>query len=1766
MPKHNLSTAEIYIHDSKDGYKVRIRLDEVGVFGGFLSPDSLPPWVSSTDAVQYGQRLFNTLFADNALREAWGAMQGNCRVCLWLDTQTPELHALPWELLHDGRTFLAAGADTPFSRYLNVAKAQGKPVTERPIRVLAAISDPDDLAGRNLAPVGAPAERKHLEAAFADIPSSLLRLEFLDTLVTPGRIEDALYEYRPHILHLTMHGVFNDGRGQAALYLQDSAGKTRIVTDADFANIFERLGQDRPRLIFLAACESAARSTEDVFAGVAPQLVQVGVPAVVAMQDQIVLATMRKLTSTFYKELFRHGEVDRALNAARSLLLTEQTPDAGIPVLLMRLKDGRLWQNDMKTASYHIPFQCSTRQESFIPRPEITDAIKRRLLGDTALSGVCLVSVLCGMGGIGKSTLVTELCWDKDIQARFPDGILWVTLRQQPKVLDLLEDWIKALGDSTYIPTTENTETLSLHLQTLLKDKAVLLVIDDAWQIDHINPFLVGNEHSQVLITTRDRSVVSTLDAELYELEMLTPTQSETLLCGRLRRSLTIPERKLALTLAEAVGYLPLALSLIAAQISRKTSWEELLSDLRREVALLESLDVPGSGRFMDEAKRKLLSLKASFNLSVKWLDQKLYGFFAWLGIFAEDAIINPLVAAMLWRTDERTARDYLRILFENSLLLATEPIKIGGKFYPAYRLHSLVRDFARQLLTTPHPDGLGTSLGDAEAKLLDYYFQHTDGTWATVPDDGYIVEHLLRHLEDQKRNADIHQIMADSRWAGRRSKSDLLLDFYQARRLATLENDPTAYLRYTIFESVLQSMYEELPIEIFPTAAAQRLVNARWLEIYVRGMKGDALAKMRVYLSMRQELGEDICPKPGEIILKIAAAISPPETCADMLFQLIEAGLTEAQQPIACQNIWRAAFDCKYHDDQQTIIKRLLPLLSQDELMQLRQEALVYEREIVLGVKIRDIETTFAVLSCVIPILPETQEKTVQILWRQAKARNSEGEALSDLVRYLPKEYIKPEWIEEMWETLSHLDGWEFPSTYYGIVKDMLPHVLGTHLYEAWEKAKREGDSEGAAQTECWGGCVGLILPYLPDSYVKDNQDSLRDLVRRFSSSYSKLNPAQALIARLESIQKNVGEEQKAVDVAADANESVQAAALELSPDAAWESWQKTIDVLGESGCDQLSALLHQIELERLTQRIPAERITEAINICLHLLSNGKSCHLDIIPQLAARLPVENLDEFWQNVIKTVLNIEDESNETFQMAVALAMYAPQSLREAYLRIVFDAIDAIDVPDKKTWAEIHISKNHPQVGAALWLHEWAVAFQRQEVGEIQRLISRRLEFRYPHMTPEQRKQLDETDWQAQVWDEISPDWDLHSAQGWLILLRHTPREFKLRIWEKSQVATADLRLDVIRELTMMLFPLLPRMEKKRILPEIIKHSRHSEIIKGRLGTWPGPLIWEAWQCSLNGLNTDNVNEYSDWLTLLAGYVPKDRATIAWGAILEKIRSFRYDTQFLVMASLVERLPTEDVILAYQKFSQANTDCDLSRHDEIEKALLKRMPGEQLPRLFEEATCSFPEYRWLTWRLDQRVRFRTSSLQEEMLSESAHPSGMRKSLLGFIIICIASITAYVLIPAWVVWNQVSAPLRWMRRIFKSLLQSFVDTLYIEGDSRIGKRLWMFRRILLPLAFVIDKFHFLFKEPEESGIYGLFAELSSWLANEYFMSRKEALIHLKKVLSDTDGSSRLEALVRARFILQRLGGKKLRIEVQQAYEDAATWWLQAIKIKQ
>jgi len=353
-----------------EGYRVELTLDQGQEFGpGFARKDGLTAFdkTGAETKQAYGERLFETLFADAKIKSGWDRARGQGprrRIRLRIDPELTELHPIQWELLRapgDDSAQLSLQAATPFSRYLPQEWQPGTAVLERPIKVLVAIANPSDLADWKLQSVDAKTEYDSLLAATADIKdedgAAAIQFDLLPHPCTLDAIREALKQ-NYHVLHFIGHGTSRleqDEKGierlRTTLLLPNAAKNDKVEQVADTAiaeMISHQLGDptvksdERLRLVFLESCETATRDANDAYRGLAPRLVQSGVAAVVAMQDLVEVKTARPFAGTFYRQLLRHGQVDLACNEARDAVRTQKLRGDDVPVLFMRLRSGEL--------------------------------------------------------------------------------------------------------------------------------------------------------------------------------------------------------------------------------------------------------------------------------------------------------------------------------------------------------------------------------------------------------------------------------------------------------------------------------------------------------------------------------------------------------------------------------------------------------------------------------------------------------------------------------------------------------------------------------------------------------------------------------------------------------------------------------------------------------------------------------------------------------------------------------------------------------------------------------------------------------------------------------------------------------------------------------------------------------------------------------------------------------------------------------------------------------------------------------------------------------------------------------------------------------------------------------------------------------------------------------------------------------------------------------------------------------------------------------
>ncbi len=361
-------------------YAVDLRYEQRRAEGGGLGPGRLPTPIQfdlaklrgfQLNPEEHGELLWTQLFADPVIQRTFDEalfQPGDLRIRLYISPYTPELHDLRWETLCDPRDhrWLVTRQTVRFARYLR--SAGGGVVPPAPndrtqLKAQIAIAAPSDLNrwpdARRLGEIEVGAERDLAVKALHELGiagwDELSREK--EKPVTLNNLIAGL-ENGCDILYLVCHGALI---GQPILWLESEDGLAAVVTGTELTSRLRDLVR-KPRLVILASCQSAGKgdgvpAVKDeggtgALAALGPQLVAAGVPAVLAMQGNISVDTVRLFMPAFFRALHdANGLIDQAVAAARGALLNPPQdgkaparPDWWAPVLFMGIKSGNLWE------------------------------------------------------------------------------------------------------------------------------------------------------------------------------------------------------------------------------------------------------------------------------------------------------------------------------------------------------------------------------------------------------------------------------------------------------------------------------------------------------------------------------------------------------------------------------------------------------------------------------------------------------------------------------------------------------------------------------------------------------------------------------------------------------------------------------------------------------------------------------------------------------------------------------------------------------------------------------------------------------------------------------------------------------------------------------------------------------------------------------------------------------------------------------------------------------------------------------------------------------------------------------------------------------------------------------------------------------------------------------------------------------------------------------------------------------------------------------
>jgi DNA-binding SARP family transcriptional activator/tetratricopeptide (TPR) repeat protein len=401
----------------------------------------------------------------------------------------------------------------------------------------------------------------------------------------------------------------------------------------------------------------------------------------------------------------------RILAADPKLLLDGAPADARRPAAG---PDGTIGGGESGRAA---PHQLPAGPRHFAGREDELGVLTGLLADVGAPGGAVVISAIGGTAGIGKTALAVH--WAHHVAGSFPDGQLYVNLRgydpEEPMTAaDALAGFLRALGvPGPDIPPA--AEERAAQYRTLVAGRRMLVVLDNAGQVEQVRPLLPGSPGCVAVVTSRDALVGLVARDGAVRLDVGPLPLAEAVgLLRALIGSRVDADPDAADTLAAQCARLPLALRIAAELAAARPAagLAELADELADHQQRLDLLDASGDPR---------TAVRAVFSWSYRHLDAAAARAFRLLSMHAGDDLDRYAAAALMGTAVDLAGR-LVDQLSRAHLLQSTGP----GR----HAMHDLLRAYGRELAAADRDHDERRA---ALTRMFDYYLNTSVAAMSTL-------------------------------------------------------------------------------------------------------------------------------------------------------------------------------------------------------------------------------------------------------------------------------------------------------------------------------------------------------------------------------------------------------------------------------------------------------------------------------------------------------------------------------------------------------------------------------------------------------------------------------------------------------------------------------------------------------------------------------------------------------------------------------------------------------------------------------------------------------------------------------------------------------------------------------------------------------------------------------------------------------------------------------------------------------------------------
>lgn len=400
--------------------------------------------------------------------------------------QTPEIAAIPWELIHIDGEFIALHTRTPVRRMVDGYDGIEELSLNKPLKMALLSATPD---GTDRLLIENEQIRFARSIAHVISRKQLVVHEIINC--TREKLNAALRHNDYDIVYFTGHGAYLRDRG--FLCLENDEGCLDHIDSLEFARLIA--SRSLPRLAFLNCCLSGASgkaTASGAFWDVARKLIAAGVPDVIATQTNVFDNHAQVFMKAFFDEIFSEYNVSNAITRARDALKNALKGDDVSNTFYQYIHLSQTPLNPRVV--YKEPATTSPQGKQYfasLNHPSVDMRFVRRYNAITQIESCYREGnkavMVYGMGGTGKTSLSVmleqTLLEHYDASLRVKDA-LWLDLRTSPTVGAMIGQLSHIIADKGNDLNAERMKALEdpLDVPKILNDtfgNEVFLTIDN---------------------------------------------------------------------------------------------------------------------------------------------------------------------------------------------------------------------------------------------------------------------------------------------------------------------------------------------------------------------------------------------------------------------------------------------------------------------------------------------------------------------------------------------------------------------------------------------------------------------------------------------------------------------------------------------------------------------------------------------------------------------------------------------------------------------------------------------------------------------------------------------------------------------------------------------------------------------------------------------------------------------------------------------------------------------------------------------------------------------------------------------------------------------------------------------------------------------------------------------------------------------------------------------------------------------------------------